>query len=116
MQDVTHPHHSHEHRVWVVPDSALGRGVSLVFVVATVVALAAPAIAWVTQQLVTPGAGTPWFFTLWGSTLVALVVATASAAVAVVALVRDHALLLLAPVAFAAVVLATLIASNGVLN
>ncbi|MGB2840045.1 MAG: hypothetical protein WBC76_09465 [Actinomycetes bacterium] len=116
MQDVTHPHHSHEHRVWVIPDSSLGRGASLVFVVATVVALAAPVLAWVTQHLVSPGAGTPWFFTLWGSTLVALVVATASAAVAAVALVRDHALLLLAPVAFAVVGLAALITTNGVLS
>ena len=25
MQDVTHPHHPHQHRVWVVPDTTLGR-------------------------------------------------------------------------------------------
>jgi hypothetical protein len=116
MQDVTHPHHPHEHRVWMVPDSSLGRSAGLVFVVATVVALAAPLLAWVTQHLVSPGSGTPWFFTLWGSTLVALVVATAAAAVAVVALVRDHALLLLAPVAFAVIGVAALVTTNGVLN
>ena len=78
--------------------------------------VAAPALAWVTQHLVSPGAGTPWFFTLWGSTLVALVVATAAAAVAAVALVRDHALLLLAPVAFAVIGVAALITTNGVLS
>lgn len=116
MQDVTHPHHAHDHRIWVVPDSALGRGASLVFVVATVVALASPLLAWVTQHLASPGAGTPLFFTLWGSTLVALVVATAAAAVAAVALVRDHALLLLAPVAFAVIGVAALITTNGVLG
>lgn len=116
MQDVTHPHHTHEHRVWMVPDSSLGRSAGLVFVVATVVALAAPLLAWVTQHLVSPGTGTPWFFTLWGSTLVALVVATAAAAVAAVALVRDHALLLLAPVAFAVIGVAALVTTNGVLN
>jgi hypothetical protein len=116
MQDMTHPHHPHEHRVWVVPDSSLGRAASLVFVVATVVAVAAPLGAWITQQLMQPGADTPWFFLLWGCTLVALMVATASAAVAAVALVRDHALLLLAPVVFAVVLVSALITTNGVLN
>jgi hypothetical protein len=116
MQDVTHPQHAHDHRVWVMPDSSLGRATSLVFVVATVVAVAAPVGAWVVQQLVQPGADTPWFFLLWGCTLVALVAATASAAVAVVALVRDHALLLLAPVAFAVIGISALITTNGVLN
>ena len=52
MQDVTHPHHPHEHRVWVVPDSTLGRWAAFVFTVATVVAVAAPLVAWVTQHLV----------------------------------------------------------------
>lgn len=116
MQDVTHPHHQHDHRVWVVPDSSLGRAASLVFVVATVVALVAPAAAWVTQQLMIPGADTPWFFLLWGCTLVALMVATASAAVAAAALVRDHALLLLAPVVFAVVAVAALVTTNGILS
>lgn len=116
MQDVTHPHHTHEHRVWVVPDTTLGRWATFVFVTATVVAIASPVVAWVTQHLVEPGAGTPWFFALWGSTLVGLVVATGSAAVAAVAMVRDHAVLLLAPVALAALGVAALVTTNGVLN
>lgn len=116
MHDVTHPHHAHDHRVWMVPDSSLGRGAALVFVGATVVAVAAPVGAWIIQQLMQPGADTAWFFLLWGCTLVALVAATASAALAVIALVRDHALLLLAPVAFMVVALAALVATNGVLN
>jgi hypothetical protein len=116
MQDVTHPHHTHQHRVWVVPDTTLGRCSAFVFVVASVVAVASPVIAWVTQHLVDPGAGTPWFFALWGSTLVGLVVATAAAAVAAVALVRDHAIALVVPVALAAIGVAALVTTNGVLN
>jgi hypothetical protein len=116
MQDVTHPHHTHEHRVWVVPDSTLGRWSAFVFVIASVVAIASPLVAWVTQHLVDPGAGTPWFFALWGSTLVGIVVATAAAAVAAVALLRDHALALLVPVALAVIGIAALITTNGVLN
>ncbi len=116
MQDVTHPHHQHEHRVWVVPDTSLGRWAVFVFTTAAVVAIASPLVAWVTQHLVEPGAGTPWFFALWGSTLVGLVVATGAGAVAAVALVRDHAVLLLAPVAVAALGVAALVTTNGVLN
>ena len=116
MQDVTHPRHPHEHRVWVVPDTALGRWATFIFTVAAVVAVASPLVALVTQHLVEPGAGTPWFFTLWGATLVALVVATGAAAVAAIALVRDHALLLVAPVVFALVIVSALVTTNGVLN
>lgn len=116
MQDMTHPHHEHERRVWVIPDTSLGRWASFVFAIASVVALAAPLVAWVAQHLVEPGAGTPWFFALWGSTLVALVVATGAAAVAAVALLRDHAVLLLAPVAVGIIGMAALVTTNGVLN
>lgn len=116
MHDVTHPHHPHQHRVWVVPDTTLGRWAVFVFTIAGVIAIASPILAWVTQHLVEPGAGTPWFFALWGSTLVALVVATGAAAVSAAALVRDHAVLLLAPVAVCALALSALVTTGGVLN
>ena len=115
MQDVLHPHHRHEHRVWVMPDSTLGRWSSFVFAVSATVAVAAPIVAWVAQQLVEPGAGTPWFFAAWGSTLVALMVAIGAALVAGIALVRDHAVLLLVPVAIGVLAVSAFV-TNGVLN
>src|SRR5262245_17522550 len=89
MQDVIHPHHTHDRRVWVVPDSTLGRWASFVFAISAGVAIAAPLVAWAAQQLAEPGAGTPWFFAAWGSALVAVVVATGAALIAAVALVHD---------------------------
>ena len=116
MQDVLHPHHAHEHRVWVVPDSTLGRWSSFVFAISATVAVAAPVVAWVAQQLAEPGAGTPWFFAAWGSSLVALAVAVGAALVAGVALVRDHAVLLLVPVAVGVLAISAFVTTNGVLN
>lgn len=114
MPDVTHPHHSHERHVWVVPDSSLGRAASMVFATAAGVALAAPLAAWLAQQLLQPGADTWWFFLLWGCTLVALLVVTATAVAAAVALVRDHAVLLLAPIVVGAIGVMALL-SDGLL-
>jgi uncharacterized membrane protein required for colicin V production len=116
MQDVLHPHHQHAHRVWLVPDSTLGRWSAFVFAVSATVAVAAPVVAWVTYQLTQPGAGTPWFFAAWGSALVALAVALGSAVVAAVALFRDHAVLLLVPVALGVLAVSAFVTTNGVLN
>ena len=116
MQDVMHPHHSHQHRVWVVPDTSLGRWSTFVFTVSAVVAVAAPIVAWATQQITEPGTGAPWFFALWGSSLVAIVVAMGAAAVAAVALVRDHAVLLLVPVAIGFLAVSAVVTTIGVLN
>lgn len=116
MQDVLHPHHTHEHRVWVLPDTTLGRWSAFVFTVSAVVAVVAPIVAWVTHQLLEPGTGTPWFFALWGSSLVAIVVATGAALISVVALVHDHAVILLVPVAAGVLAISALITTYGVLN
>ena len=116
MQDVLHPHHAHEHKVWVVPDTTLGRWSTFVFAVSAVVAVAAPAVAWLTHQLLEPGTGTPWVFALWGSSLVAIAVAVGAAGVAAFALVRDHAVLLLLPVAVGILAVSAFVTTNGVLN
>ena len=70
---------------------------------------------WRTSYL-SPGAGTPWVFALWGSSLVAIAVAVGAALVAAVALVRDHAVLLLAPVAVGVLAVSAFVTTNGVLN
>ena len=116
MQDVMHPHHTHHHRVWVVPDTTLGRWSTFVFAVSAVVAVAAPIVAWITQNIVEPGTGAPWFFAMWGSSLVAIVVAMGAAAIAAVALVRDHAVLLLIPVAVGILAVSAVVTTFGVLN
>jgi amino acid transporter len=111
-----HPHHSHDHRVWVVPDTSLGRWASFVFVVSASVAIAAPVVAWAANEIAEHDTGTPWFFAAWGSALVAIVVAIVAAGISAIALVRDHAVLLLVPVAVAFVALSALVTTNGVLN
>ena len=116
MQDVMHPQHQHAHRVWMVPDSTLGRWSAFVFAVSATVAVAAPAVAWVTHQLTQPGSGTPWFFAAWGSGLVALAVAFGAAVVAAVALVRDHAMLLLVPVGLGVLAVSAFVTTYGVLS
>jgi hypothetical protein len=117
MVDLIHPHHQHAKSYWWVPDTALGRSAAFVFAVAAVFSIAAPLVTLTIQQLLDPGQDTVWFFLMWGLTLVALLVATASALVAAVALVRDHALLLIAPVLFGlGAATAALAPLNGVLN
>jgi hypothetical protein len=116
MQDVMHPHHSHDHRVWVVPDTTLGRWASFVFVVSASVAVAAPIVAWAASEIAEHDAGTPWFFAAWGSALVAIAVAIGAAGIAAVAMIRDHAVLLVVPVAIALLALSALVTTNGVLN
>ena len=116
MQDVLHPHHQHEHSVWVVPDSTLGRWSVFVFSISAFVAITAPVVAWSMHQMMASGSGAPWFFAAWGSALVAIVVALASAVVAAVAMVFDHAVLLLVPVAAGVLAISSLVVTNGVLN
>jgi|tagenome__1003787_1003787.scaffolds.fasta_scaffold20547830_2 hypothetical protein len=116
MIDLTRPHHQHAKSYWWVPDTALGRSAAFVFAVAVVFSVAAPLVTLTVQQLLDPGQDTAWFFLMWGLTLVALLVATASALVAAVALVRDHALLLIAPVVIALGAASAIAPLNGVLN
>ena len=116
MQDVMHPHHPHQHRVWVVPDSTLGRWATFVFAISATVAVLAPVVAWAALQLAHPGDGTPWMFAAWGSALVAMAVAIGAAVVALVALVHDHAVLLLVPVAVGVLTISAIVTTNGVLN
>ena len=99
------------------PTAHSAAGPVFVFAIAAVVAVAAPLVAWVTQHLVEPGCRHPLVLRRCGvRRSSALVVATGAGAVAAVALVRDHAVLLLAPVAVAALGVAALVTTNGVLN
>jgi hypothetical protein len=103
LAHVTQPMHPHSHRVWVLPDSPLGRWTA---------SLAAGGVLLVvlTTCLATVAVDGPWAFYLLGLTLWALMLAAAAAVVAAVTLVRDHALalagvVLLGVVAAVAVVL-----------
>ena len=114
MHDLTYPRHEHAHRVWLLPDTALGRWSAFVFCVAAAVAVGAPVLAWVTQHLIAASAGTLWFFLLWGSALVASALAVAAALAAACALVRDHAVVLVAPVLLGA--LAVAVSATALMN
>lgn len=103
MLELTHPHHRHPRAVWLVPDSALGRAAGLVFCAGTTIALGVPVLALSVQQLLEPGQDTLWFFLAWGLTMTAIATAVVAGIAAALALVRDHALLLLLPVVIGAV-------------
>lgn len=99
MNHVTHPEHDHDHRVWVVPDSPLGRWAAILFTGAAVTVIIAPVLGYGAGLISSePGSATAWFFALWGAMLVALALGMVAGAMALVAMVRDHALLLLIPV------------------
>ena len=97
MNHVMQPVHPHQHRVWWVPDTPLGQWAAILFTGAALTVILAPLIG-AGVGMVTSGSTAPWFFALWGAMLVALALAAIAGAVALVALIRDHALLLVVPV------------------
>jgi hypothetical protein len=114
MNQVTHPEHTHEHRVWFVPDSPLGRWAAILFSGAAVTVILAPLIAAGVDLISSdPGSGTPWFFALWGAMLVAITLGAIAGAMALVAMIRDHALLLLIPIVLGIVGTAALVVRAG---
>lgn len=114
MNHVMQPEHTHAHRVWVVPDTPLGRWAAVLFSGAALTIIVAPLIAYGAQLFVAePGADTPWFFALWGAMLMALGLGLIAGAMSLVAMIRDHALLLLVPVVLGLVGTAVLVLSAG---
>jgi hypothetical protein len=114
MNQAMHPTHSHAHRVWVVPDTPLGRWASVLFTGAALTVIVAPVIAYGAQLFAAEsGADTPWFFALWGAMLMALGLGLIAGTMALVAMIRDHALLLLIPVVLGLVGTAVLVVSAG---
>lgn len=114
MNQVSRPAHDHAHSVWVVPDSPLGRWAAVLFTGAALTIIVAPLIAYGADVLTShPGTDTPWFFALWGAMLMALGLALIAGAMALVAMIRDHALLLIVPVALGLVGTVTLVMSAG---
>lgn len=112
MNHVMQPAHAHDHRVWVVPDTPLGRWAAVLFSGAALTVIVAPMFAYGARILASDlGADTPWFFALWGAMLMALALGLAAGVMALVAMVRDHALLLVVPVALGLVGTAVLVAS-----
>ena len=87
LAHVTHPVHDHDHQVWVLPDSPLGRWT-------TSLAAGGLALVLVSGVLVGIGVDGPWLFLLLGLALWSVVVAAGAGVLAAVALVRDHALAL----------------------
>jgi hypothetical protein len=85
----------------------------VLFTGAALTAIVAPLIAQGAQLVASPGSDTPWFFALWGAMLMALGLGLIAGAMALVALVRDHALLLLVPVVLGIVGTAMLLLSAG---
>ena len=103
LAHATQPVHPHDHRVWVLPDSPLGRWTASLAAGGVVLLV-------VTTGLTSVAVDDPWGFYLLGLTLWAVVLAAGAAVVAAVTLVRDHALslalvVLLGVVAAGAVVL-----------
>lgn len=114
MNHVTEPEHKHEHRVWFVPDSPLGRWAAMLFTGAAVTVIIAPLIAYGAGLISSEsGSDTPWFFALWGAMLVALALGLIAGAMALVAIIRDHALLLLIPVVMGVVGIGVLVVRSG---
>lgn len=87
LTHVTQPVHEHQHRMWVLPDSPLGRWSASLAAGGALLVLVCGAIAAVAVD-------GPWMFVLLGMALWAVVVAAAAGLVAALALVRDHALAL----------------------
>ncbi|HVQ87085.1 MAG TPA: hypothetical protein VMT88_02785 [Actinomycetes bacterium] len=113
MNQVMQPHHMHQRKVWLVPDSTLGRWTAAVFTAALLTVVVVPLLAQAVTLLVEPGSDTAWFFAFWGTMLLALGLALVTGVAAIVALVRDHALLLLVPVVLGIVGTGLLFTSAG---
>jgi hypothetical protein len=112
MNQVMQPAHPHAHRVWMVPDTPLGRWAAVLFTGAALTVIVAPLIAYGAQVVAAePGSDTPWFFALWGAMLMGLGLALIAGAMALVAMIKDHALLLLVPVVLGLVGTAVLVVS-----
>jgi hypothetical protein len=110
---MTQPRHTHSHRVWWMPDTQLGLWAGVIFTGAALSVILAPLISYGIGLVVDDTASAPWFFALWGATLVALAVAAIAGAMALVALIRDHALLLIVPVAVGVVGTGLLMLRSG---
>jgi len=113
MNQVTQPVHAHDHRVWVVPDSPLGKWAAVLFSGAALTVILAPLLVYAGELIVEPGADTPWFFALWGAMLMALALALIAGGMALIAMIRDHALLLVLPVALGLAGTAVVLFSAG---
>ncbi len=113
MNHVMQPNHAHPHKVWVIPDTRLGRWTAALFTGAALTLIVVPILAQVIAMLTAPGGDSPWFFALWGAMLLALGLALITGVVALVALVKDHAVLLLVPVAMGVLGAGLLFASAG---
>jgi len=113
MNNVMQPNHTHAHKVWVVPDTRLGRWTAALFTGAALTLIVVPILAQGVEMLTAPGGDSPWFFALWGAMLLALGLALITGVVALVALVKDHALLLLVPVVLGVLGAGLLFASAG---
>ena len=102
LTQVSQPAHQHQHSVWLLPDSPLGRWTASLAAGGALVALACLVVA----VLAADG---PWMFLLLGIALWAVVVAAVAGLAAAVALLRDHAVVLgaVAVVGVAAVVVLT---------
>lgn len=98
VNHLTQPRHPHAHRVWWLPDSKLGRWAGVLFTGAALTIILAPLMTYGIALILTDPDQAPWFFALWGAMLVALALAAIAGAMALLALVRDHALLLIVPV------------------
>lgn len=87
LAHVTQPLHPHDHKVWLLPDSPLGRWTASLTTGGVLLLVLAGGLATLT-------ADGPWVFLLLGITVWSVVVAAAAGLVAAVALLRDHALAL----------------------
>lgn len=87
LAHVTQPVHPHVHKVWLLPDSPLGRWTASLTTGGVLLLVLAGGLA----SVATDG---PWVFLLLGITVWSVVVAATAGLVAAVALLRDHALAL----------------------
>jgi hypothetical protein len=98
MTGITHPLHTHGHRLWIVPDSPLGVAAIVTFAASLVVLFLAIALRVPYLDMLGATSDTGWdlFWKLLPPAL-ALVVGAVSSVLAFAAMVHDHALALLVP-------------------
>jgi hypothetical protein len=98
MTDITHPMHTHGHRLWIVPDSPLGVAAIVTFAASLVVLFLAIALRVPYLDMLGATSDTGWdvFWRLLPPAF-ALVLGAVSSVLAFAAMVHDHALALLVP-------------------